>query len=340
MATIRPHGDKYQVQIRKKGHQPISKSFLKRIDAEKWAATMEGDMARGEYTDKREAETTTLADVLRAYRDGHAATIKDEATPARIDAIIARWTACEHVAMTNVTKSFFSDYIERRKKDEVSGSTINRELGIISAAINRSISDGLPVDNPIEKIIRPQNNKSRDRRLEHGELRALLRELVLRQRDSNGRLRSGVDNAFMRWIVRFAIETAMRRGELLKLRWRDVDLKKRVAKLHDTKNGENRQVPLSTRACRCLRVVRKLSDESEQYVFATTEAALKKCFERACVRAKLDNLHFHDLRHEATSRLATFFDMKELSKVTGHKDPRTLMRYYHPRAEDLAKKLP
>jgi integrase len=340
MATIREHGNKYQVQIRKKGHQPISKSFSKRIDAEKWAATVEGDMAKGEYTDKTEAEKTTLAEVLRAYRDGHASTIKDTEIQARIDAIIARWTACEHVAMTNVNQTLFSDYIGMRKKNRVSGSTINRELGIISAAINRSISNGLPVENVIEKIIRPQNNKSRDRRLESGELRALLRELMPRQRDKKGRLGAGVDNQFIRWIVRFAIETAMRRGELFKMRWCDVDLKKRIVKLYDTKNSENRKVPLSTRALRCLRVVRKLSDADEQRVFATTEAALKKCFERACARAEIEDLHFHDLRHEATSRLALHFDMKELSKVTGHKDPRTLMRYYHPRAEDLAKKLP
>jgi integrase len=340
MATIRKRGNKYQAQIRKKGEKPISKSFLKRADAEKWVATVEGDMARGEYTDKTKAENTTLADVLRDYRNGHASTIKDKETPARIDAMLARWTACEHVAMTNVNQTFFSSYIKMRKDKGVCGSTINKELGIISAAINRAISDGLPADNPIEKIIRPVNGKARDRRLEEGELRALLRELMPRQRDKKGRLGAGVDNQFIRWIVRFAIETAMRRGELLKLRWKDIDLKKRVAKLYDTKNAEDRQVPLSTRALRCLRVVRKLSNESEQYVFATTEAALKKCFERACIRAELDDLHFHDLRHEATSRLATFFDMKDLSKVTGHKDPRTLMRYYHPRAEDLAKKLP
>ena len=145
-------------------------------------------------------------------------------------------------------------------------------------------------------------------------------------------------------VVLFALETAMRRGELLSLTWKDVDLKKRVAYLEITKNGTARAVPLSSRAVAVLESLKEEKDGVQALsvgkVFKTTDAALKKAFERACERAGINDFHFHDLRHEATSRLAEKLpNLIELAAVTGHKDLRMLKRYYHPRAEDLARKL-
>ena len=147
----------------------------------------------------------------------------------------------------------------------------------------------------------------------------------------------------------------MRRGELLALEWRHIDLESRVARLEDTKNGERRNVPLSTRA---VAILRDLPRSLNGKVFPITDESLKKGFVRAVMRARnayemeckergieadpvfLTDLHFHDLRHEATSRIAErLSNILELSAVTGHKDLRMLKRYYHPRAEDLAKKL-
>jgi integrase len=129
----------------------------------------------------------------------------------------------------------------------------------------------------------------------------------------------------------------MRRGELLSLTWDNVDLKKQIAFLPETKNGETRTVPLSSRA---VAVLEALPRSIGGKVFPTTPAALKKAFERACAGAGITNLHFHDLRHEATSRMSEKLpNLIELAAVTGHKDLRMLKRYYHPRAEDLARKL-
>jgi integrase len=116
-----------------------------------------------------------------------------------------------------------------------------------------------------------------------------------------------------------------------------VYLNDRFVRLHDTKNGESRDVPLSTRAYELLNgLPRHISGR----VFATTPDAVKKAFMRAVERAQLGDLHFHDLRHEATSRLAEKLDnVLELSSVTGHKTLSMLKRYYHPRARDLARKL-
>lgn len=140
----------------------------------------------------------------------------------------------------------------------------------------------------------------------------------------------------LKTVVLLALETAMRRGELLALRWEYVDLKRRVLHLPETKNGTSRNVPLSTQA---VAVLEGLPRHISGRVFDTSETAITEGFQRAAKRTCISNFRFHDLRHEATSRLADRLQMHELGKVTGHKSPRMLMRYYHPRAEDLAKKL-
>jgi integrase len=129
----------------------------------------------------------------------------------------------------------------------------------------------------------------------------------------------------------------MRRGELLSLAWEDVDLDLRVAHLDMTKNGSSRNVPLSSEA---ITLLRSLPHDISGNVFPLTAAALRGLWNRASRRAGITNLHFHDLRHEATSR---FFEkglnVMEVATITGHKDLRMLQRYTHLRAEDLAKKL-
>jgi integrase len=185
-------------------------------------------------------------------------------------------------------------------------------------------------------IRRPQNEKARERRLEDGEETALLAALESSRRE-DGTLGPGTRNPWIKPLVLLAMETAMRRGELLALRWEEVDTKRQVARILDSKNGEARSVPLSSRA---VAVLEALPRSIDGRVFPTTEDAVKKAFSRACVAAGLKDLHFHDLRHEATSRLAEKLpNVIELAAVTGHKDLRMLKRYYHPRAEDLARKL-
>jgi integrase len=152
-----------------------------------------------------------------------------------------------------------------------------------------------------------------------------------------------------------ATETAMRRGELLSLRWKYLDLVKRVAHLPMTKNGEPRDVPLSSRATEILHSLPRSIDDR---VFPITVESFKKCWQRALVRAKekylrdcdeigrapnsefLFDIRFHDLRHEATTRLSDRIQNPlELARITGHKDLKMLLRYYNISAEELAKKL-
>ena len=130
----------------------------------------------------------------------------------------------------------------------------------------------------------------------------------------------------------------MRQGELIGLRWEHVDLARRIAHLPDTKNGEARTVPLSSTAVDVLRALPR-SIHAEVFPGLTTEA-VKRAFARARRRAGLEDLHFHDLRHEATTRLfERGLNIMEVATITGHKDLRMLRRYTHLKAEELARKL-
>lgn len=139
-------------------------------------------------------------------------------------------------------------------------------------------------------------------------------------------------------VIRFAIETAMRRGEILQLEWRHVDLQRRTAHLPRTKNGYARTVPLTNGAMEIL--LRQDPRIDSKLVFNVTSDALKMCWRRIMIKTQLDDLHFHDLRHEAISRLFEMgLSMPEVALISGHRDPRMLMRYTHLVPYQLAQKL-
>lgn len=145
-------------------------------------------------------------------------------------------------------------------------------------------------------------------------------------------------NPYMRSLVIFSIETTLRRGESLRLRWDDVDLVARTATLRDTKNGEERRIGLSTRAVAALTALPKSRDAR---VFPLSENAVRMSWNRALKRLGVKGLHFHDLRHEGTSRLAVKFngDVMAMPAMTGQKSLQMLKRYTHLRAEELAARL-
>jgi len=230
------------------------------------------------------------------------------------------------------------------------------------------------LSNPAELVRKPQPNNARTRRIvvsdAPGDTQSVDKpESERRAQDGElERVAKASSSALLPSIIWLAVETAMRRGEIVSLLWANVDLNRRVAHLPSTKNGDARDVPLSSRVVFVLQTLKDARDDAKENtsdggdqdidrVFEIRSDAVTRAFERAVARARmiyvdecgaaklkpdsrfLTDLRFHDLRHEATSRLASIFPMHELTKITGHKDPRTLMRYYHPRAEDLAKRL-
>ena len=203
------------------------------------------------------------------------------------------------------------------------------------------------LQNPVTGIRKPSMVNARTRRITTDSSRG----------DEIERVIAASHSTVLPTVIRLAAETAMRRGEILALRWEHIDLERRTAHLPKTKNGEVRNVPLSTAAVDALRGLNPGAKSTGRVFSIADPHSITHAFERAVGRARaqheqecaeagiqpdqtyLRDLRFHDLRHEATSRLADKFAVHELAKITGHRDPRMLMRYYHPRAEDLAKKL-
>jgi len=367
MGTITKRGElQWQAKVRRKGFPTQSRTFMYKEDADKWVRTVERELETSGFVDRREAEKTTLASVLKRYqKEVSPAKKSGEIESIKID-VLLRDKAIAALKMTAITSAELVKWRDRRLKD-VTGGTVNRELDILSAVLNHARREwGIHVENPIPYVKRPDKARSRERRLSALEESYLLAALTGGERTDNGTFSKGARNPWLLPLVQFALETAMRRGELLSLQWENVELKQRTAYLPDTKNGDARTVPLSTRAVAILKGLpsypKQEAGNPEKRatgpVFRITAAALKKGFSRAVERAQeayvadcrqakkqplpnfLQNLRFHDMRHEAASRLAEkLSNVLELSAVTGHRDIRMLKRYYHPRAEDLARKL-
>lgn len=187
----------------------------------------------------------------------------------------------------------------------------------------------MDVKNPVVEIELPRAGRSRNRRLEDDEEARLLTELAKARKA-----------AVVLPMVRLAIETAMRQGELLALTWSDVRIMgdHGTAILRDTKNGEVRIVPLTATACAVLGSTPRPLKGGPVFPIKTSE--LRSAWEKACERAQIEGLRFHDLRHEATSRLFELgLDRIEAASITGHKTLQMLKDYTHLRAESLARKL-
>ncbi|MFO1228061.1 site-specific integrase [Roseateles sp.] len=369
MGQITKRGEyQWRAKVRRKGFPEQSRTFTYREDAEKWVRMVESELETTGFIDRREADKTTLAAVLQRYQR--------EVTPSKKSAgiesvkidVLLRDQALVGLKMTAVTSAEVAKWRDRRLK-EVTGGTVNREIDVLSTVFNHARREwDIHVENPIQSIKRPEKARARDRRFSSEEESYLLAALTGGERLVDGTFSKGARNPWLLPLVKLAIETAMRRGELLSLTWEHVDLKRQTAHLPDTKNGDSRTVPLSTRAVAILKALptpeadEDVDGEAQVQrtgaVFPTTALALRKGFARAIERAQeqyradckqakrrpapgfLEDVHFHDTRHEAASRLAEkLTNVLELSAMTGHRDLRMLKRYYHPRAEDLAKKL-
>ena len=185
---------------------------------------------------------------------------------------------------------------------------------------------GAATDNPVKRIRKPRLPPGRDRRITWGEERRILRSAAAHP------------NPQMYSIIVLAIETAMRQGEILSLEWEHIDLRTRVAHLPITKNGSKRDVPLSLRAVDALT---RLGIATQGRVFGYTSDGFKSAWRKLIKRLQIENLHFHDLRHEAVSRLFELgtLDLMEVATISGHKSMQMLRRYTHLKASNLVEKL-
>ena len=317
MATITSRKTGWQAQVRRHGFKPLSKHFKTSADAKAWARTVEAEMDRGMFVDRSHAEQTTLAEILERYRNA-VTTLKrgQKQENSRINVVLAHPITCQSLA--SLRAADFAAYRDDRLR-KVSGSTVNKELNLFAHVIDTARREwSIHIENPVRLIKRPKSNKARDRRLDPGEEVKLLTAARL----------SGAAK-----IIEFAIETAMRRGELVDMRWSHVDLAKRILYIPMTKTETPRYIPLSSKA---VQILRGLPRRIDGRVFGVRPQGITQAFERACLRAKIVNLTFHDLRHEAASRLfERGLNPMQVAAITGHKTLQMLKRYTHLRAIDL-----
>lgn len=231
------------------------------------------------------------------------------------------------LSMANLTPARIATYRDERLK-QVSAGTVIRELAYFSAIINHARREwGINSANPVNMVKKPANPPSRGRVLSCDEIEILLKALEP----------AGKRNPWTKVAVELALETGMRRGELLSLLWENVDLTGRTAFLPDTKNGDSRTVPLSMKA---IDVLRGLERDQSGYVIPVKYFTLDAAFKRALRKIGLDDVRFHDLRRTAITRMAEKLpNVIELAAVSGHKSLMVLKRYYRPNAKDLAAKL-
>lgn len=328
MASIRKRGGRWQAQVRKQGFPSISRTFAKKGDATGWVqaeeARLNSSFANGQVS--RSNGNLRLTDLLERYRDevtpkkrGHL--VERHRINAFLTAPLARLRLCD------ATPAVFAAYRDVRAT-EVAPETIRKELQLLSHMFTvaaREWGCTLP-GNPIAQIRRPPPSSPRTRRLSGAEY------LSLEIATGHPRVANYI------WpLANFAIETAMRRGEMLSLTWDDIDESKRVAQLSDTKTGIPRGVPLSSDALAWLEWSRF---PGEPKPFPVSPNAVRLAWTRLTKRAGIEDLHFHDLRHEAISRLfERGLSIAEVALISGHRDVRQLFRYTHLRAEDVAKKL-
>ncbi len=326
MASFRQRGGKWQARVLRNGYPDQTKTFVTKADAEKWARSLESEIDKGQFASLNEAQRNTLGDLIARYLAEVTPSMKGAAEDTiRLKAImrkpIAQWS------MANLNAGRIAVYRDERLK-EVGAGTVIRELAYISAIINHARREwGINVPNPVQMMRKPQSPQARSRVLSDEEVAKLLQALEPIGRRSH----------WTKPVVQLALATAMRRGELLSLRWEHIDLQGRTAFLPDTKNGDSRTVPLSTVAVRVLaELPRHISGVVIPVRFFTLDAA----FKRGVRRAGLEGVRFHDMRRTAITRMAEKLpNVIELAAVSGHKSLMVLKRYYRPTAAELAQKL-
>ena len=322
MATIRKKGDRqWHVQIRRKGYPAASGTFTTRAKAEKWASVIESEMVRGMYVNRSEIEAISLREGLDLY-ERKVSVLKKSYIKEK--SIIRLWLARPIAArsLASIRSVDIAKYRDERLK-EAGAATVRNEMALLSHFFNVAARDWWPgLTNPVIQVRKPKPVRARDRRLSDIEIDKII--------DATGSIELPA-------ILRLLVETGMRRSELSRLMWKNVDLLKQTAFLPDTKNGESRMVPLSSRARTALTAMPRRIDGR---VFTIKGDSITQAFARACARAGIENARIHDLRHEAVSRLFEMdLNIMEVASVSGHKSLSMLKRYTHLKAENLAKKL-
>jgi len=342
MATFEQRESGYwQAKIRRKGYPKLSKSFRTKALAESWARVVEAEMDRGVFTSRAEADRTSISDLAKLYTtwavtNGH---YKGVGWKIKLAHVVERLgdyslSATTPVVISGYREARLSDpdprYKDPTSAPRISGATVKTELDLLSKMMEVAVKElriPLPLGNPVRSITKPRDSEARARRLTTEEWAKLEAACKASQ------------NAWLHPALMLSVETAMRQGEVLGLQWSAVDLNKQLAFLAGaaTKNNRARKVPLSSRA---VSLLEGLPRHTSGRVIPIEKQTLASAFRTATRRASVSDYRWHDIRHEALSRLAEKgLSVAELATVSGHRTWKLLERYVHNDEMALARKI-
>jgi integrase len=319
MASITKHGKGYRAAVARRGVR-MTKVFPTKTEAKDWAARQEYLILNAQAV----ASGQPFGDVLERY----AREVSPAKRGARWEQIRIERFRLDDIAKINIgdlRAADFAAWREARLK-QVSPGTVRREMVLLSAVLTVARKEwGLIKESPLTDVRKPSSTPPRDRLVTDDELQRLAIS-------AGADLTNSTARAFHAFL--FAIETAMRAGEVIGLTWAHVDLESRVCHLPMTKNGTARDVPLSTEAVRLLRALPHADP-----VFGLSSRQIDALWRKLRDRAGVADLHFHDARHTAITRLSKKLDVLALARMVGHRNLSQLMAYYNETAADLAKRL-
>jgi len=334
---------KWKARVRKFGAPDRSKTFTRKADAEAWARKLESEIERGTWHDNQEAERCSFRTALDRYEAEVTPSKRSEVNERSTLGIIRSDAHFMDYGLARIGSGDIARLRDKWKHDGVKPATIKRRAAVISHLFTVASRewDMSGLVNPVHNVSFEPVTDARSRRVSDEELDAIC---------------DASESQELAAFVRLAAATGMRRGELVSLQWKNIDLKNKVARVltKSKVKGRVRDVPLTAGA---VKVLRALPRRIDGHVFAGRPDTFTQAFVRSVQRAHkqyleaceksrkpldeqfLVDVRLHDLRHEAASRFAQVLQAHELAKVLGHATLQMLMRYYNPTAKELAAKL-
>ena len=324
MASIRKLNNRWEVRVRRSGQPTQTKTFTLKSDAQQWAREAEIALEKGELLQKPKPQSMTLEAAVKRYLDEvathHKGFVSERYRLWRMTQLFGPQSQ-----LKNITAKDVSRYKVERQKS-VTSATVRRDLNLLSSLFETAKNEwGLvALCNPTKSIKRPADSLARDRRLKPNERMQLLSESQ----------RIGHNQLYL--AIQIALNTGMRQGEILKLKWQDIDFDRNQIIIRDTKNGSNRVIVLSNE----LRADLLTKKQNTKPLFTLSSSGLQQAFRKLIVKLQIRNLRFHDLRHEAIS---SFFELglsvPEVQLMSGHRTLDQLMRYSHSSLQNIQAKL-
>ena len=330
MATVRKRGKKYQAQVRIKGHSPQSKSFLTKAAALAWTRRIESSMDNGSWIDTRGSRSVFIEDIVDDLVYSYERFGLEVAGP-KLGQLNQIKEYFHGVSIHDLTFDGVLDFAAFRL-ETIAESTLQAQMYYLKQAVTNSrIKTELPVvDMAIDELKKKKlimGSKRRDRRLEPGEYEALM------------------DQAAGHWIsgaIDLAVESAMRQGEIHALKWSDINESKGVIRLmrkdkHAETGQSAQQIPLLKGVREALLRSQNVFGQGPNLIPVERAASISDKFAKMTKKLGIDDLRFHDLRHEAISRLfEKGMRVEQVRVVSGHRTLDQLSRYVNLRPADLA----